>query len=273
VKQTYLIYIFIGLTVLFLGLVGFLVWKDKPTLETPSVTNSNIDKPKKEPVYPKIDNYEVPILMYHYIRVAPVGDTLGQNLSVTPINFASQMKWLKENNYATLNLADLADLNKKAISKIIYDKKKPIIITFDDGYEDAYTSAWPILKENDFNGTFFIIRNFVGRSEYMNQNQINVLSNAGMEIGSHTLSHPSLEKLSTADQRTQIFDSKNTAKTFCYPSGKYNDISIVLLKEAGYLAAVTTQPGIANQDSNLFELPRVRIENGDGEYLKNKLIP
>lgn len=272
-KQTYLIYIFIGLIVLFLGLVGFFVWKDEPATETLSVTNNSINKPKKEPEIPKIDNYEVPILMYHYIRTAPEGDTLGQNLSVTPTNFASQMKWLKENNYVALNLVDLADPNKKAISKIIFDKKKPIIITFDDGYEDAYTNAWPILKENNFTGTFFIIRNFVGKSEYMNQDQINVLSNAGMEIGSHTLSHPSLEKLSDENQRTQIFDSKTTAKTFCYPSGKYNETSISLLKEAGYLAAVTTQPGIANQDSNLFELPRVRIENGDGEYLKKKLAP
>ena len=272
-KQTYLIYIFIGLTVLFLGLIGFFVYKDKPSSEGLSVTNSSIDEPKKEPVYPKIDTYEVPILMYHYIRIAPEGDTLGQNLSVTPVNFTSQMKWLKDNDYATLNLVDLADPDKKAISKIIFDKKKPIVITFDDGYEDAYTNAWPTLKENGFTGTFFIIRNFVDREEYINQNQIDTLSKAGMEIGSHTLSHPSLEKLSSVDQRTQIFDSKDNAKTFCYPSGKYNDITLSLVKEAGYLAAVTTNPGIANQDSNLFELPRVRIMNGDGDYLKNKLIP
>lgn len=261
-----------GLIVLFLGLIGFFVWKDKSTLEAqPVINNISVEKPKKEPEYPKVSSYEVPILMYHYIRITPEGDTLGQNLSVTPTNFSAQMKWLKENNYATLNLVDLADPNKKAISKIIYDKKKPIVITFDDGYEDAYTNAWPTLKENNFTGTFFIIRNFVGRAEYMNQNQIDILSDAGMEIGSHTLSHPSLEKLSDENQGTQIFDSKESAKTFCYPSGKYNDTTIALLKEAGYLAAVTTQPGITNQDSNLFELPRVRIVNGDGEYLKNKI--
>lgn len=236
-----------------------------------SVTNSSIDKPKKEPEYPKVSNYEIPILMYHYIRIAPEGDTLGQNLSVTPANFASQMKWLKDNDYNTLKLVDLADPDKKAISKIIYDKKKPIVITFDDGYEDAYTNAWSTLKENDFTGTFFIIRNFVGQEEYMNQSQIDILSNAGMEIGSHTLSHPSLEKLSIADQRAQIFGSKDTAETFCYPSGKYNDITITLLKEASYLVAVTTNPGIANQDSNLFELPRVRIMDYNGETLGKKI--
>ena len=270
-KQTYLIYFFIVLIVLFLALVGFLVWNDKPTAETLSVTNKSIGKPEEEPVYPKVSNYEVPILMYHYIRIAPEGDTLGQNLSVTPTNFASQMQWLKENNYTTLNLSDLADPNKKEISRIISDKKKPIIITFDDGYEDAYTNAWPILKENGFNGTFFIIRNFVGRVEYMNQNQIDILSKAGMKIGSHSLSHPSLEKASDTDQRTQIFDSKESAQTFCYPAGKYNDMTIALLKKAGYSAAVTTQPGIADENSSLFELPRVRMQDGDGEYLKKKL--
>lgn len=270
-KQVYLIYIFIGLTVLFLGLVGFSVWKNKPVKTTSNLIQETTKKDVPEVIYPKVSEYKVPILMYHYIRIAPIGDTLGENLSVTPTNFALQMKWLNENNYATLSLVDLDDPDKKAISKITALKKKPIILTFDDGYEDAYTNALPILKQNNFTGTFFIIRDFVGRPEYMDQTQIDKLAASNMEIGSHTLSHPSLEKLSESAQRKQIFDSKLSAETFCYPSGKYNDTTITLVKEAGYKVAVTTSPGIANQDSNLFELPRIRMQDFNGESLGKKI--
>lgn len=267
-KREFLIYIFIGLTVVFLGLVVFLTWKNKSTgINSDAASQKDVSAT----TYPKTAQYQVPILMYHYIRDASGENELGQNLSVHPDNFALQMKWLSVNNYATLKLSDLADPNKKEISQIIGQNQKPIILTFDDGYEDAYTYALPVLKENNMTGTFFIIRDFVGRAEYMNQNQIDKMQSAGMEIGSHSLSHPSLEKLSAADQRTQIFDSKDSAKTFCYPAGKFNDTTVKLVEEAGYIAAVTTQAGIANQDSNLLELPRVRIQNGNGEYLKGRL--
>lgn len=199
--------------------------------------------------------------MYHYIRIADPEDTLGVGLSVKPANFSKQMSWLSENNYETMRLEDLADPEKKEISRIIGSGKKPIVITFDDGYEDAYTEALPILEKNKFIGTFFIIRDFVGRPEYASQTQINKMIKAGMEIGSHTLSHKNLATSPIEITKKQIFDSKQDATTFCYPSGKFNEDAVNLVKEAGYKVAVTTQPGIVNQDSNLLELPRVRIKD------------
>ncbi|MDO8686750.1 MAG: polysaccharide deacetylase family protein [Candidatus Berkelbacteria bacterium] len=262
--------IFAIVIVVFAVIGGVFCWNKTHKTSADVVPTEKASEPKKElPVIPTITDYKVPILMYHYIRIADEGDELGKNLSVTPTNFASQIKWLKDNNYQTLTLAEFAEKDKKVLSKIIFDKKNPIVLTFDDGYEDAYTEALPVLKENNFTGTFFIIRNSVGKPEYMNQNQINEMEKAGMEIGSHSLSHPNLASLDIASAENQIAKSKLSATTFCYPAGKFDDTTVSLIEKAGYIAAVTTNPGIATQDSNLFELPRLRIFNSDS--LKTKL--
>ncbi len=181
------------------------------------------------------------------------------------------MKFLKDDNYASVKLADLADPDRQAISRIYYEKKKPIVITFDDGYDDTYTQAFPVLKNNGFIGTFFIIRDYTGREGRLNDSQISEMQKAGMEFGSHTLSHPDLTKISLDEARSQIFDSKGEWLTFCYPAGKFNDGVVNLVKEAGYLAAVTTKIGIARETSNLFELPRVRIENTNVQMFADKI--
>lgn len=256
--------------ILLVILAGFFIRQANTTKFQPETLPA---KPTAKPeiTIPKVTSYKVPILMYHYIRDAAGEDELGQNLSVSPENFGRQMQYLAENDFAPVKLADLADPELKAISKVYNDKKKPIVLTFDDGYEDAYSAAWPVLKKYDFFGTFFIIRNFVGKEMYMTQIQIDQLAAAGMEIGSHSLSHPDLAKADAADAREQIFDSKKEAQVFCYPAGKYNDTTVRLLKEAGYIAAVTTKAGIADEKSDLFELSRVRIQNISLEAFKQKL--
>lgn len=221
--------------------------------------------------YPKVETWQVPILMYHYIRNAENESQLGKNLSVSPQSFSEQLDWLKNNNFETVNMKDISDPEKTAMSKIAYDKKKPIVLTFDDGYLDAYTNAYSILKEHNMTATFYIIRDYVGSSEYMTQSQIDELKNSGFEIGSHTLSHPDLTKTDLVDAQEQITNSKLSATSFCYPSGRYDATTIKLVKDAGYETAVTTKFGIADNNLNLLELPRVRVENTSGEALYNKI--
>lgn len=243
----------------------------KPTTICGEQTNNSNDTKKDEIKYPIAETYNVPILMYHYIRNAEGESELGKKLSVSPENFDAQMKWLTDAGYTSIKLADMADPEKKAISKAVAEKKKPIVISFDDGYTDAYTDAFPVLKKYNLTGTFFIIRDSVGYPAYMSQTQIDELATAGMEIGSHSLNHPDLSTADATDDRTQIFDSKVSATVFCYPSGKFNDTVVSLVKEAGYVAAVTTKGGIANQSSDLLLLPRVRIEDGPPITLENKI--
>lgn len=267
-KKIILLYVLLG--VLIVAGLGFFIWHQYSKNNSSPITIPLIQLTNKVEI-PKVTEYQVPILMYHYIRDASGESELGQNLSVSPQNFETHVKYLKENNYETLKLVDLSDPDKKAISKIIYEKKKPIVLTFDDGYTDAYSQAWPILKKYDFVATFFIIRNYVGKDNYMTQAQIDELAKAGMEIGSHSLTHPDLTKISPDDAQSQIALSKDNALTFCYPSGKYNQAIVKLIQEAGYQAAVTTKFGIADQNSSILELPRVRVENTSAETLMDKI--
>lgn len=260
--------LFILLGILIITTASFYIWKNFRIKESANVT-SETSAPKSS--VPKVEKFEVPILMYHYIRNAENESELGKNLSVSPENFAAQMKFLKDDNYASVKLADLADPDRQAISRIYYEKKKPIVITFDDGYDDAYTQVFPVLKNDGFIGTFFLIKDYIGREGRLNEGQISEMQKAGMEFGSHTLSHPDLTKISLDDARSQIFGSKGEWLTFCYPAGKFNGEVVNLVKEAGYLAAVTTKIGIARETSNLFELPRVRIEDTDVQAFADKI--
>lgn len=270
-KKEFLIYIVIGLILVFLGSIGYFTWKNRSLKNSSDIViNKPVPNIKDVPI-PIVTQYQVPILMYHYIRIADAGDKLGLGLSVTPTNFDAQLKGLANDGYEGINMSDIADPEHKAISKIIFDKKKPIALTFDDGYDDAYTAALPILQKYQMTATFYIIRDYVGRSGYMNQTQIDKLTTDKMEIGSHTLSHPDLSKATDANQRTQIFDSKLSATSFCYPSGKFNDTTVSLVKDAGYTTATTTKIGIAKETSKLLELPRVRVEDGSAQTLLDKI--
>lgn len=208
----------------------------------------------------------VPILMYHYIRVVTdARDRLGYNLSVTPSDFEAQLAWLEKNHYATYPLADFAQGK-------IPKTGKPIILTFDDGYADAYTAALPALQKHHFSATFFIVSGFINRPAYMNSVQLRDLRQAGMEIGAHTINHIDLAIATPAKQKAEIEGSKQASMVFAYPSGRYTDVTINLLKQAGFTCAVTTKPGIADEKSPLYELPRVRIAGGMSLETFSKLV-
>jgi peptidoglycan/xylan/chitin deacetylase (PgdA/CDA1 family) len=205
--------------------------------------------------------YSVPILMYHYIRdIDDPTDQIGINLSVSPRIFESQLKYLSEQGYESITPVQLS-------SGELPDK--PIMITFDDGYDDAYSQAFPILKKYNFTGVFYVITGKVGQPEYANWDQLKEMQKAGMIIGSHTVSHPSLDKATKSQINKELVDSKTKLETelgtkvtdFCYPAGKYNTKVIEELQKIGYTDATTTHSGISNQDSSLFELPRIRVES------------
>jgi len=258
------------LSFIFIGFWFSLRVEDKKVAQTlPPVAETLKDK---DNFVPKAETFEIPVLMYHYVRDAENEDQLGKNLSVSPGNFDTQMKWLKDNDYETVTLSDLADKERIAISKIMLDEKRPIVITFDDGYDNAYTNAFPILKRYGFTGTFFVIKNFTDKKpEYLTSAQIAEIQAANMEIGSHTLTHVDLAQSSTTTQTKQIFDSKGDSLVFCYPAGKYDAEVKALVKEAGYVAAVTTKPGIATEKTDLWAIPRVRIDNSSLSVFTNKI--
>lgn len=240
-----------------------------------TTTDSNPSQPSAKANAISIDNdadkvaiTSVPILMYHYIRdYTDQSDPTGLNLSVSPSIFDQQMSYLAQNNFQTISPSQMSDgfLGKYKIS----NNKRPIVITFDDGYADAYMAAYPILKKYNFSATFYIITGQVGQSERMTSGQIIDLYKNGMNIGSHTVSHLNLPSLPADELQRQLADSKQYLEQllghkiydFCYPSGKFDDNVMVNLNALGYKTATTTKNGIPDLNANIFELPRIRVQN------------
>jgi peptidoglycan/xylan/chitin deacetylase (PgdA/CDA1 family) len=142
-----------------------------------SSKSSNISKP-----------LVLPILMYHHIDTlehTKSNDKIGIDLRVSPSIFEEQLKFLKAHNYNTITSQDFANyLGGKFILP-----NNPILLTFDDGYKDNFTNAFPLLQKYDLKGDFAIITSVVGTSEYMSWNDIEAMVKAGMGISSHSVSH------------------------------------------------------------------------------------
>jgi peptidoglycan/xylan/chitin deacetylase (PgdA/CDA1 family) len=208
----------------------------------------------------------IPILMYHYIRaVDKNADPVGFRLSVTPQRFAEQMQWLADNHYTPIRMDALAGCLRAEITC----PRKPVALTFDDGYADAATEALPILKRYGFTATFYIIVDFVGKPGFLSWKQVQQLHRNGMEIGSHTLSHDDLTGLNPQQAQREIARSKllleqrlgAPIRSFSYPAGSYSPLHVGMARRAGYTNAVTTSPLIGFK--HMYTLSRRRVLGGD----------
>jgi peptidoglycan/xylan/chitin deacetylase (PgdA/CDA1 family) len=204
-----------------------------------------------------LDKTQIPILMYHHIRnFTDTSDQIGINLSVTPEKFSSQLDYLKAKGYTTITFRDVEANNIPS---------KPIILTFDDGYQNFYDNALPALMSNGMKAVSFIIADKNG-GDYMTRTEIAGLEAKGIEVGSHTLSHPDLSTISTEKAIDEIANSKTRLEaiinkpvtSICFPSGKYNDTVLKDVEDSGYLFAVTTKSGIGSFNAP-FELKRYRM--------------
>jgi len=208
--------------------------------------------------------YVVPIIMYHSVNPQAVPEN---RLAVTSATFDRQMHFLKSRRYNVVTLETLRDLikNKRMIPP------KTIAITFDDGYKDNYTYAFPILKKYGLSATLFIIVNEVGRprGDRLSWDQIRAMRDSGIiNFGSHCLGPEPLTKIASEEVvRREIFASKrileenlgSQVNAFSYPEGGFNDKIRQLVIDAGYKVAVATSPGKDYPGDDIFVLKRLRI--------------
>lgn len=212
---------------------------------------------------------KVPILMYHYIRSGvPVTEELSYNLSVSPEVLDQQLSFLASNGYQTISLNDLYDSLENAIPL----PPKSVILTFDDGYRDFYTSAFPLLKKYNLRAVVFYIVGYFNYPGYMTWNMLAEIHNSGLvDIESHTLGHPMLTKIDYIEAKREVVDSKKIleqklnkkVKYFAYPYGDYDQGVVNLVKEVGYNLAFGTVPGSVLRKSESYTLHRVGISGFD----------
>lgn len=215
---------------------------------------------------------EVPILMYHRITDLP-----GDRLAVSPETFLQQLAYLQQHDYHTITLEDLTDhlLNRRPLPS------NPILLTFDDGYEDNYTNALPLLKLHGLVGTVFIISNWVGTDNgwesypgkpsctTMAWEHIHEWVAMGMGIGSHTENHHNLDQLRDEELVFEITQSKVTLEarlgipitSIAYPRGIVDERIIRAVRSAGYLCAVGVYDGTSIFRQDRYALRRIMISS------------
>lgn len=222
----------------------------------------------------------VPILMYHSVSDNLFGKSHPYyQINTSPNVFEQQMRNLRKAGYRTLDLdAAWTGLESGA------DLSKTVIITFDDGYHDFYTDAFPILRRFGFTATMYLATSRIKKTpecyegaEYLSWSEIRELHAQGTRFGSHTVSHPDLRSLGPDQIEYELGSSKETIEdqlgapisTFAYPYAfpEEDTYFVRYLRDAldnqGYENGVTTILGTADKKSDRFFLPRLPVNTWD----------
>ena len=207
---------------------------------------------------------QIPILMYHAVHVMDPSEASNANLIVAPDNFEAQIKAMVDAGYYFLTPEEAY----KAFTENALPAKKVVWLTFDDGNEDFYTIAYPILKKYKAKATNNIITGFVkkGNAGNLTVKQMKEMMAHGMSFQSHTVNHPDLSATDKATQKVELRDSidflenklNTKVNTIAYPSGRYNQTTLDLAKKT-YKLGLTTNEGLASSKDGLLSLNRVRI--------------
>ncbi|MFW5709101.1 MAG: polysaccharide deacetylase family protein [Chloroflexota bacterium] len=208
----------------------------------------------------------VPILMYHYVSPLPEdADPFRIDLTIFPERFREHLAYLQASGFQTITLHDLygALMHGQPLPE------KPIILTFDDGYIDHYTYVFPELLRFGFRGTFFVITGMadVGNPRHLNWLQIREMALAGMQMESHTKTHPDLRNREYEFLVYEILGSLESleahtglpARAFSYPAGRYDLMALSVLDQTSVTMAVTTRQGQWHTSEAPLELSRLRI--------------
>jgi len=232
----------------------------------------------------------IPILMYHSISennengVHPY-----YRINTSPYIFAQHMEFLYENNYSVISLQDVKKCFESR-EKISY---KYVVITFDDGYNNFYTQAFPILQKYGFTATVFLPTGLIDNKslklkekEHLSWDEVRELHSKDISFGSHTVSHPQLKRLKRDEIEKEMRKSKEDIEeklgesidSFSYPyKFPEEDREFIrylgdLLQECGYKYGVSTRIGTTSKKDDIYFLKRVPVNSCDDIlFFKTKL--
>ena len=185
---------------------------------------------------------------------------------MTPEVFEAQLHFLKKQGYSVISAADLA---KRIPPHHLSPLPPDVVLTFDDGYDNFYTEAFPRLSRYGYTATVFVVTDWIGQKGYLNWAQLSELHAAKITIGSHTCSHPHLPDLEPVQMKIEIARSKEILEQklgapvvlFCYPFGGFSTQAVELVHAAGYKIAFTTNRSLSRNYQDLLSLRRVRMSN------------
>lgn len=220
----------------------------------------------------------IPILMYHQVSLDPI--PAFRKYTVTPQAFAAQMRWLALAGYVPITMDALLE-NRAGRSSRLPDR--PIVITFDDGFQDCVEQAGPILASHGFTAIFYLVAGLLGQTSrwlvaerglelpLVSWTDARRLVADGFQIGSHTLSHPRLADLPAAACYEELRVSRLCledglgvpVRHLAYPFGSFNSTVRAMAAEAGYHSACSVQEGLARLHDDPLAWQRIPIIGSD----------
>jgi peptidoglycan/xylan/chitin deacetylase (PgdA/CDA1 family) len=215
--------------------------------------------------------------MYH--QITPRTLPTFRKYAVTPKAFAAQMDWLSRAGYVTINLDAL--LSYRSDQGML--PSRPVIITFDDGFQDCIEHAVPVLHSHGFTAIFYLVAGLVGTTSrwllpergvelpLMDWTAARRLQAAGFQCGSHAMSHPRLSELSAAVCHDELLRSRqllednlgHQVEHLAYPFGSFNETVRAIVAETGYRSACSVRIGLSTADDDPLALPRVPVSGQD----------
>jgi len=211
-----------------------------------------------------LPRHTVPVLMYHSIS-----DDKHSSLTVSPDMFNKQMQYLNDKGYSVISLDEFV-CARSAGRKF---SRKEVVITFDDGYEDNFTKAFPVLFKYNMPAIIFLEASKIGKdSRYLTWDQVRLMAKNSISFGSHTNTGAYLPPISDDEVLMyEISDSKQAIETqaeeevkyFCYPIGGFNARIKSLVKQAGYKGACATNRGFDMLNEDVYEINRIKVSDSD----------
>jgi peptidoglycan/xylan/chitin deacetylase (PgdA/CDA1 family) len=241
----------------------------------PTITPSPSPSPTPKPLtFEEMNNLYGPcvrasVLMYHHVQTKDAAAVSGQSsLTVYTDIFRSQMEYLKSRGYNVISVNDLVEYFDTG--RILPGKN--IILTFDDGYRDFYTDAYPVLSEMRFTAAVYLSTGLMNNPGYLSWDEVGAMKGSIL-FGNHTWSHKTVltnnqvmeTEIKTADYQLEE-RSLNSPKTFAYPYGPESVPAKNYISSLGYRAAFTTRNGNILCKQKRLELPRIRVGNVSLSY-------
>ncbi|MGW4206244.1 polysaccharide deacetylase family protein [Streptomyces sp. NPDC004726] len=226
----------------------------------------------------------VPVLMYHAVAHSPARETLG--LSVTPEAFADQMEMLGERGFTPITTTELGECWRSGGSRPL--PPRPVLITFDDGYEGVHRHALPVLVKHGFAATLFVSTGWL-RGEHdeggaidtmLDWDQVRELAAGGTEIGGHTHSHPQMDQLDDERLRYETVRCRDiiadevgvTPLSFAYPYGYSSRRVRTTVRAAGFTQSFAVGNALARTSQGPYAIERVTVRRSTGVEEFERLI-
>jgi peptidoglycan/xylan/chitin deacetylase (PgdA/CDA1 family) len=208
----------------------------------------------------------VPILMYHVVS-APRPGVPNTELYVDAARFAAEVRALRHAGFHGVTLDQVFAAWRRGAPI----PRRPIVLSFDDGYVSDYTHAAPALHTAGWAGVLNLELNDLHGKGSLKAWEVRRMLAQGWQVASHTITHPDLTQTPDAQLRSELAGSRAQIEKlfgvapafFCYPAGRFDARVVAAVRAAGYAGATTELPGAAHADGNPYELPRVRVNGSD----------